>query len=193
MRRLLSALPAAALFAALSVSGASAAPWTLDKTHSLVSFTVNHFGFSDVLGVFRTIDGTVDYDPEKPAETKVSFEIDAASVDTFFVDRDEHLRKPDFFNVAEFPKITFVSTAVEPTGENTAKVTGDLTLLGQTHSETFEARIVQHDLSPISQTDTLGVEVLGVIDRTKYGMGTYAPAIGAEIPVRVTLELTAGQ
>ncbi|MDD2867495.1 YceI family protein [Neomegalonema sp.] len=192
MRRILTALPAAALFAALSVSGASAAPWALDKSHSLVSFTVNHFGFSDTLGVFRTLDAQVDYDPEAPAEAKVSFEIDAASVDTFFAARDDHLRTADFFNVEKFPKITFISKSVETTGDDTAKVTGDLTLLGQTHEETFEVRILQLGPNPASQTETLGVEATGVIDRTKYGMSTYAPAIGAEIPVRVSLELTPG-
>ena len=189
MRRFLKAASAAALFAALSVSGASAASWTLDKSHSLVSFQVNHFGFSDTIGIFRTIDATVDYDPAAPADAKVSFEIDAASVDTFFADRDTHLRSADFFNVEKFPKITFVSKSVETTGETTAKVTGDLTLLGETHEETFEATILQHDINPVSQTDTLGVRVEGVIDRTKYGMNTYAPAIGVEIPVRVDLEL----
>ncbi|WP_018634125.1 YceI family protein [Neomegalonema perideroedes] len=192
MRRLLNALPAAALFAALSVSGASAAPWTLDKSHSLVSFTVNHFGFSDTLGVFRTLDAQVEYDPEAPTEAKVSFEIDAASVETFFAARDEHLRTADFFNVEKFPKISFVSKSIEMTGDETAKITGDVTLLGQTHEEVFEARILQLGPNPASQTETLGVEATGVIDRTKYGMSTYAPAIGAEIPVRVSLELTPG-
>jgi len=102
--------------------------WTLDRAHSSVEFAVRHMVVSTVKGHFRDFEGTINIDEENPANSSVAVSIDVASVDTHEPDRDAHLRSDDFFNAEKFPKITFHSTRVELTGEERAKVIGDLTI-----------------------------------------------------------------
>lgn len=183
----------AAFLAAFTLAAvpAVAAPWVLDKSHAHVTFSVDHLGYSQTQGQFRVFDADIDFDPTAVETSRVSFTIDAASVDTGWAKRDEHIRSKDFFDVANHPKITFVSTKVEKTGADTARVTGKLTLLGKTMEEVFEAKLNKLAPSPFNpQQQIAGFTVTGSIDRTKYGMTTYAPALGAIIPVKVFFEIS---
>jgi polyisoprenoid-binding protein YceI len=108
--------------------------YTIDPAHSGAHFTVRHMMITNVRGAFRTVKGTVVYDPENPADSRVEAEIDAASIDTREAQRDAHLRSADFLDVEKFPAITFRSTAIERAGEDEWKVTGDLTIHGVTRS-----------------------------------------------------------
>ena len=173
---------------------ATAAPWTLDKSHAHITFTVNHLGFSTTNGAFREFDMEIDFDPENIGATSVVATINAASIDTFFGKRDEHIRSPDFLNVESHPTITFATTTVTQTGDNTADVMGDLTILGNTLPVTFQAELVQLGPSPFNPEVTVaGMRVSGEIDRTAFGMETYAPAIGAVIPVTIDFEMSPAQ
>ncbi|MEM6489602.1 MAG: YceI family protein [Pseudomonadota bacterium] len=173
---------------------ALAEPQVLDKSHTTVRFEVSHLGYSTTHGVFREVDAEISFDPEAVEETQVSFTIQTASVDTFWAARDDHLRKADFFNVAEFPTITFTSTAVTPTGSDTATVEGDLTMLGITKPVTFEAKLNKIAPSPFNPNKVVaGFTVTGEIDRTEFGMGYGAPAISAVIPFQVDLEMSPAQ
>jgi polyisoprenoid-binding protein YceI len=108
--------------------------YTIDPAHSGAHFTVRHMMITNVRGAFRTLKGTVVYDPENPAASSVEAEIEAASIDTRESQRDAHLRSADFLDVEKFPAITFRSTEVEPSGEGEWKVTGDLTIHGVTRA-----------------------------------------------------------
>jgi polyisoprenoid-binding protein YceI len=185
--RLLS-LAAAALAAAPAFA---AEPWVLDKSHAHVTFQADHLGFSVVHGQFRQFDAEIAFDPENIAASSVSFTIDAASVDTFWPERDTHIRSADFLNVEAHPTITFVSTAVEKTGENTATVTGDLTIIGVTRPATFQATLNQIAPSPFNPDRTIaGFTVTGEIRRADWGMTYGGDAFAAVIPVRVELEMS---
>ncbi|MGY2498839.1 YceI family protein, partial [Klebsiella pneumoniae] len=94
-----------------------------------VQFKVGHLGFSELVGRFNTFSGTFSMDDANPAAAKASFEIDAASVDSNHEARDKHLRSPDFLDVKQYPKMTFVSTAYEGTKEK-GVLKGTLTLHG---------------------------------------------------------------
>lgn len=189
----LSHIATAALIAFAPVT-ASAAPYTLDKSHAHVTFEVGHLGFSNVHGQFRKFDAEIDFDPANVEATKVSFTIDAASVDTFWEERDKHLRSPDFFDTANHPTITFVSTAVVPTGSDTADVTGDLTIRGVTLPVTMQAQLNKLGPSPFNPNQTIaGFTVTGEIDRTAFGVSYAAPAVSAIIPIRVELEMSPAQ
>ena len=186
-------LTALALTAALALGtpAAIAAPYVLDKSHAHVTFTVDHLGFSTVHGQFRAFDAEIDFDPGRVEATKVSFTIDAASVDTFWEARDKHLRGADFFDVDNHPSITFVSTSVTPTGAETADVTGDLTILGITKPITLQAKLNKYGPSPFNpQQQIAGFTVTGTIDRTAFGMDYAAPAVGVEIPIQIELEMS---
>lgn len=182
------------LAAALATAplAATAAEWTIDKSHTQILFSVSHFGFSDTNGIFREFDGTLDFDPTDIAATSVNFTIDAASIDTFWEARDTHVRSADFLNVEAFPQISFVSTSFEQTGETTANVTGDLTILGVTKPITLEAQLNNLGANPFNPAaQVAGFKLTGEIDRTDFGMGYGAPAIGALVPITVDIELGA--
>src|SRR6056297_2273735 len=88
---------------------AAAQPYVLDKSHAVISFTVDHLGFSDVKGVFQEFDAEIQLDPDAVENSSVRFVIDAASVNTFWPKRDEHIRGEDFLNVDAYPNIVFES------------------------------------------------------------------------------------
>ena len=191
-RRAAPALLGTALLAssALLTTATAAETYAIDPSHARVSFEVGHLGFSDVLGMFDKIDGTLTLDEENPANSSVSITIDAASIDTGWDARDEHIRTPDFLGVEANPEITFESTSVEVTGDDTATVTGDLTLLGQTQAVTLDVTLNQLGANPLSGTPTVGFDATTTIDRTAFGNETYAPAISAELPVTISIEFT---
>jgi len=183
---------ALATAASLMLAAPSAAePYVLDKSHAHVTFTVDHLGFSNVHGQFRDFDAQIDFDPEAVEETRLRFVIQAASVDTFWAERDKHIRSADFFDVENHPEIVFESTSVTPTGGETATVTGNLTLRGETREVTFEATLNKLGPSPFDPSKTVaGFTVRGEIDRTEFGMDYAAPAVGTVIPIRVELEMS---
>jgi polyisoprenoid-binding protein YceI len=110
----------------------------IDTSHSGVHFVVRHMVVSKVRGVFGQFSGTIDYDADNVEQSKVAVEIDAASIDTREPKRDAHLRSADFFDVEQFPKLTFQSTGVKRTGSDTLAVTGDLTIHGVTRPVTLK-------------------------------------------------------
>lgn len=111
--------------------------WNIDTTHSSVEFGVKHLGISTVRGRFREFTGAVDLD-EDGVLRGVEATITAQSIDTGVEQRDQHLRSPDFFDAARFPTLEFRSTRIEPQGQGRYRVTGDLTMRGQTHPVTLE-------------------------------------------------------
>jgi polyisoprenoid-binding protein YceI len=180
-------LNAAALLAA--APSLAAEPWTLDKSHAAVTFRADHLGFSVVHGVFREFDAEILFDPEDIEATEVSVTIDAASVDTFWEARDQHLRGADFLDVDNHPEITFISSSVEQTGEDTATVTGDMTLVGETREVTFEAKLNKLGPNPFNQVPTAGFTLTGEIVRADFGITYGGDAFAAVIPVVINVEI----
>ena len=170
---------------------ATAEPYVLDRSHAHVTFTVDHLGYSLVHGQFREFDAEIDFDPENVEATEVTFVIQAASIDTFWDARDRHVRSPDFLDVENHPEITFVATGVTQTGEETADITGVLTIRGTTLEVTFNGRLNKAGPSPFDPSKTIvGLTVEGEIDRTAFGISYAAPAVGATIPIRIDLEMS---
>jgi polyisoprenoid-binding protein YceI len=109
-----------------------AATYQIDPAHSLAGFTVRHMMVSNVSGAFSKLSGTVDFDSNNPSQSKIDVTIDPASVDTRNSGRDNDLRSANFFDVANYPAITFKSTRVEKAGESKYRVVGNLTMHGVT-------------------------------------------------------------
>jgi len=102
--------------------------WSIDPTHTHVGFGVRHLMISTVKGRFAGVDGAVSLENGSAAKARIDVTIDAASIDTGVAQRDDHLRSPDFFDVARFPTLTFKSRRIERTGKDALRVTGDLTI-----------------------------------------------------------------
>ena len=117
-----------AVIIGLSALSAEASEWSIDPVHSSIGFSVKHMMVSTVRGSFGKYESKISFDPTKPASFSAELSIDANSVNTGVEKRDDHLRSPDFFDVANFPKITFKSRKLESLGLNRYRVTGDLTI-----------------------------------------------------------------
>lgn len=112
--------------------------WQIDPAHSAAHFSVRHLMISNVRGEFTRISGNALINPAEPAKSTVEVKIEAASVNTREPQRDEHLRSVDFFDVANYPALTFRSKRIEALGPENFKLTGDLTIRGVTKEVTFD-------------------------------------------------------
>ena len=122
----------AALLAAALPAAALASTWNVDPAHTRASFAVKHLAISTVRGDFGKTTGVLQLDDADVTKSSVEATIDATTIDTRVAQRDNHLKSPDFFDVAKHPTITFKSTKVEKAGEGKLKVSGDLTIRGNT-------------------------------------------------------------
>jgi len=173
--------------AALLGSPAAATTWTVDPVHSGVGFRIRHLNASNFHGRFNAMSGTVVFDAEKPADSSVQFEVDAASVDTANKDRDEHLRGPDFLNAKVHPKIGFKSTKVAAESKNKFQVTGTLSLHGVEKEVTLSAEFTGAGKNH-QGSDVAGFETTFTVKRSDFGIATYPDALGDELTIRVSIE-----
>ena len=175
---------AAAVFAA-GAAYAEPVTYALDPAHTQVAFSIDRFGFNRVLGRFEDVSGEVVIDETNPANSSVRATIQVASVDAGNDRRDEHLREPRWLNAAQFPTMEFRSTAVRLTGERTAEVTGDLTLLGQTHPVTLNVTLNNLGPAPNNQRRTAGFSATGSLNRSAWGSATGANLIGDSVAIQI--------
>ncbi|MAR89267.1 MAG: hypothetical protein CML06_00090 [Pseudomonadales bacterium] len=133
-----------ALLLAASLPARAAETYVMDTkgSHAFIQFKIQHLGFSWLLGRFNDFEGQFVLDEDNPEHSSTKVTIDVASVDSNHAERDKHLRGKDFFQVDKFPEASFVSTKIEKTGEETAKITGDFTLKGVTKPITLDAKYV---------------------------------------------------
>lgn len=176
-------------FIFLCSTAAFAAPetYTLDPSHTNIYWKASHFGFSSPSGKFADVSGTLVLDEAKPENSKVKVIIKTASVVTGIPKFDEHLKSPDFFNVLKFPEATFSSFKVEKTGENTAKLHGDFTLLGITKRIVLDATLNKIGDNMFGN-HVAGFSLKGEIKRSDFGMRTALPGISDEVQLDIEVE-----
>lgn len=163
---------------------------TIDEGHSRIFFNVSHQGLSFMHGRFSRFDGTIVFDPDAPGASSINITIDPTSVDMFHADLNEGLRDERFFNTQTYPQIQFVSEKVERTGVNFYKITGNLTMLGQTRPVSFD--VVHNKTGPDNDGDLRsGFSATGELDRREFGMTYGVPNLGAYIDFRIEIEATA--
>jgi len=177
--------------ATASASAAAAERYRIDPEHTTVLFMTEHYGLSRMIGRFNRIEGNFVLDRENPSASSVAFGIDAGSIDTNHSERDAHLRSPDFFNVAEFPHMIFRSTEIEVTGPDTARVTGDFTLLGVTRPVTMAVTFNGTRQDPFDPGITrAGFSARGTLRRSDFGMTYELDLIGDTVDLVVETEGT---
>ena len=196
MHRMVRGLCALSLFVfGLAVSSqtarAEAARYEIDPEHFSVGFLVHHIGFADTLGMFLEAEGSFVFDEESLQLSDVRVEVETESVFTNHKKRDKHLRSSDFLDSDEFEEMTFVGTGSEQTGPRSGKVTGNLTLRGQTRPLTLDVTWNKSDRYPFGHKDhVIGISARGSLKRSDFGM-TYAVEngwVGDEIELIIEFE-----
>jgi polyisoprenoid-binding protein YceI len=180
-----------AVFAAATLSTpAFAAPeaYVLDASHSQIVFTYNHLGYSTTYGMFSGFEGEIAFDQEDPAASSVSVAFPVRSMLTGWEERFEHFMSADFFGAGEDEMVTFASTGIEVTGDNTALITGDLTLNGITKAVVLDAKLNQASNHPMAEKPWAGFDATTTLLRSDFEVGAFAPFVSDEVQVMISIE-----
>lgn len=179
--------------------------WIFEPGHSAAAFAVRHMMVSHMRGLFKNVQGSMDFDPDNPAgAAAVEATINAAAIWTGDDARDAHLRGADFLNVEKYPEIAFRSTEVRCAGEADFLVTGDLTLCGVTRPVVLATHYLGRWQCPyweggkdLGPTTRIGFVATTAINRHHFGVSWNAPmdrggmVVGDEIAITLDVEAIA--
>jgi polyisoprenoid-binding protein YceI len=190
MNRILST---AALITALSTTSvfADAEAYVLDSSHSQVLFSYNHVGYSTTWGMFSGFEGQIMFDVDEPAASSVSVSIPVMSMYTGWEQRLGHFMSAEFFNAEEGDMITFESTGIEVTGENTALITGDMTANDITVEVILDTVLNaqgEYPVPPFAGAMAAGFTATTSILRSDFDLGAFAPFISDEVEIVLSIE-----
>ncbi len=176
---------------ALPTAFAQASTWTIDPAHSGVEFSIKHLSVSTVRGSFSGVTGTVVWDEKNVGASHVDAVIDTKTVNTGQEKRDEHLKSPDFFDVNQYPTMTFKSTAVKRTGDGKLEIVGDLKLGGQTKPVTLDVDGPAAPQKGMGGKLLSGFSAVGTIKRSDFNFGQKygAPMLSDEVRFTIDLEV----
>jgi len=173
--------------------------YQIDAAHSSVQFRVRHLMVSNVRGTFSGVTGTVVYDPQEPGETAIDATIDVNTVSTNDEKRDTHLKSADFFDVAQYPVMTFKSKSVKSAGEGSHTVTGDLSLHGVTKEVALTVEDVSDEAKDPWGNTKIGASAKGKIKRSDFGLTWNAPVetggvlVGDDVKLEFDLQFLKAQ
>ncbi|WP_372424588.1 YceI family protein [Salinarimonas chemoclinalis] len=174
--------------ALLAAPVAQAETYVLDPSHSQILFSYDHLGYSTTWGMFSGFEGTIEFVQDDPAASSVEVSFPVRSMFTGWEARFAHFMADDFFGADEDEMVTFVSTGIEVTGENTALITGDLTLNGITRPVVLDATLNQAGMHPMENKPWAGFDATTTLVRSDYELGMFAPFVGDEVEVRISIE-----
>ncbi len=178
--------------AALSLGANAQTNWNVDASHSKLGFSVTHMMVSETEGRFKIYEGKVS-SPKADTDftdAKVDFSVDAASINTDDDKRDGHLKSPDFFDVATYPKIAFKSTSMKPGKiKGTYTLIGDLTMHGVTKAVTLTAIGASKIVKDPYGMERYAFKVTGIINRTDFGLKYNAALEAGGVALSETVKL----
>jgi polyisoprenoid-binding protein YceI len=192
MKNLLKSVAAAAALAAPAL--AFGATYDIDPSHTSAQFAVKHAMVSTVKGEFGKVTGTVNVDEKDITKSSIDAEIDVSTIDTRNADRDGHLKSPDFFDVANHPKMTFKSTKVEKVAGGKLKVTGNLTIRGTTKPVVLDVEGPTPEVKNIDGSQRIGAVATLKLNRKDYGLNWNRALeaggllVGEEVAVTIDFE-----
>jgi polyisoprenoid-binding protein YceI len=172
-----------------------AANWQIDPSHSAAQFSVRHLMVTKVRGEFGKMAGTVQYDAKAPEKMAIDATIDVASINTREAKRDDHLRSPDFFDVAKFPSMTFKSKSAKAKGKGKLDVTGDLTIRGVTKQVVLAVEGLDSEVKDPWGNSRTGAVGTTKINRKDFGLTwnqaleTGGVMVGDEVEITVDVSL----
>ncbi|MFC7705099.1 YceI family protein [Plastorhodobacter daqingensis] len=180
-------LAASALVLAATAAQAAPESYVLDSSHSQILFSYNHLGYSTTWGMFSGFEGQIAFDQEDPANSSVTVSFPVTTMLTGWEERYAHFMGDDFFGGAD-ETVTFTSTAIEVTGENTALITGDLTLNGVTQEVVLDATLNAAGEHPMEGKPWAGFDATTTLLRSDFGLDMFAPFVSDEVEVRISIE-----
>lgn len=167
--------------------------YVLDSSHSQIVFTYDHLGFSTTTNMFSGFEGEISFDQENPANSSVTVSFPVTTLFTGWEERFADFMSPNFFNAAENEDVRFTSTSIEVTGEDTAQITGDLTMNGVTQPVVLDARLNKVGDHPMVGQPWAGFDATTTLIRSEWGLGMAAPFVGDEVSVYISIEAMAAQ
>ncbi|MDX8349642.1 YceI family protein [Cognatiyoonia sp. IB215446] len=182
---------AAAVLAATALATpalATAEDYILDASHSQIMFTYNHLGYSTTYNMFSGFEGEISFDQEDPAASSVSVSFPVRTMFTGWEARFDHFMGDDFFAAAEDEMVTFQSTSIEVTGDDTALITGDLTLNGVTQAVVLDTKLNQVGMHPMAEKPWAGFDATTTLLRSDFNVGAFAPFVSDEVEVQISIE-----
>jgi polyisoprenoid-binding protein YceI len=168
------------------------ATWKIDPAHSEIKFKVKHLVVSTVTGHFANFSAAIEADRDDFSDARITFEADVNSISTNNEQRDGHLKSPDFFDAAKYPKMTFRSKSVTQVSEGEYEVTGDLTIKGVTRPVTLDVNY-NGTVAGFGGAKVAGFEITGKINRFDYGLtwNAITEAGGVVVSSDVKLDIAA--
>lgn len=162
--------------------------YEIEKPHTQILFSVSHLGFSNSYGKFLDHQGTIEFNRSEPEKSKVEITIQTASIEMNDQKWNDHMKNADFFNVEKFPTMTFKSTKIEKTGDNTAKITGDLTILETTKPVTLDVVFNKAGKHPFGEKYVAGFSATAALKRSDFGMTYSLPMVGDDVNLILEVE-----
>jgi len=196
--RAVSFLPALAFLALVAVPAcadsttdyktAPSGAYQLDPAHASVTFKINHLGFSRYTGRFDKMEATLNFDPNAPQNSALDVTVYPNSVDTNNAKLEEELRGDKWFDVIKYPRATFRSTKIEVTGPTTGRVTGDFTLMGETHPLTLDVTLVGTGMNMFMKKQVIGFTATATLKRSDYKFTNFLPMVGDDVSLEIEAE-----
>lgn len=183
----------------LEAPGTQTRIWEIDPAHSSAQFTVRHLMIANVRGEFSKVTGRVSFDASEPARSSVEASVDISTINTREPDRDAHLKSADFFDVANFPAMTFKSRRVEKNADGGLKLIGELTLRGVTREVTFRVEGPTPAIKDPWGKSRMGASATAKINRKDFGLTwnaaleTGGVLVGDEVSITLDIELVAAE
>lgn len=166
--------------------------YTIDPTHSFVTFSWNHVGFSTPSAVFKAVTGTIQGNQDFPEKSSVEASFPLRSLDTFVPLLNEHLLDSgDWFKTDKYPTVSFKSTGIKDADRKsqTFKLLGELSVNGVTKPVVLEARLNKVGQHPFyGNADAAGFNATTTLKRSDFGVGAYVPVVSDELAVSITVE-----
>ena len=180
-------LTAAAILAA-TTAFAEPKTYALDASHSQIVFSYDHLGYSTNWGMFSGFEGEIQFDAEDPAASSVEVSFPVTSMFTGWEARSAHFMADDFFGATDEDLVSFVSTGIEVTGDNTALITGDLTMNDVTKAVVLDAVLNQVGMHPMANQEWAGFSATTTLIRSDFNLGNFAPFVSDEVQVQISIE-----
>jgi len=178
------------LAAALPAASARAEDFAIDPVHTRIAFQISHAGFSRPIGSFSQASGHLSFDRKDWAHAQVDVRFPLSTLDLGDADWQKKILDHAFFDAQKYPEAHFVSTKVEADGEDSALVTGDLSLHGVTHPVTLKVKLNALARHPLTFRRTAGFSATGTLSRKAFGIDNWPTVVGDEVQLILEVEAT---